>query len=235
MASHGSFTIILLPKQIANEEQWNKLVELAREFRLTSLKLAGGLFGRSYEQEVDMPLEFWTNRVANPKATTFVAVRRETSDTNDTQSNDSKLIFESEWLGWIVPLGPQDGFAEFPGSTSPWEMLSRDNTVSPRNDAMPTSIRQFLITGMFVLPNTRGTGVGRALVNTALDNALRETKASGAKEMMCTLIVDKDNDPARTLYERCGFQGVREKWFKPEIGEERIALTMRLSRSVDAV
>jgi ribosomal protein S18 acetylase RimI-like enzyme len=66
-----------------------------------------------------------------------------------------------------------------------------------------------MIAGMFVLPAARGRGNGRRLVE---DAARYIRGASPATERtILVLLVEADNDAARKLYERCGFQKCNEE------------------------
>ena len=60
-------------------------------------------------------------------------------------------------------------------------------------------------------PGHQGTGLGRVL----LDPLVEDARSSGAEHLM--LEVRADNDPARRLYERSGFEllTVRRKYYQP--------------------
>ena len=62
-----------------------------------------------------------------------------------------------------------------------------------------------------VAPRHRGTGLGREL----LDHLVEEARSSGAEHLM--LEVRADNEAARRLYERSGFEllTVRRKYYQP--------------------
>jgi ribosomal protein S18 acetylase RimI-like enzyme len=66
-----------------------------------------------------------------------------------------------------------------------------------------------MINGIVVLPEQRGKGVGRALI----DAAVAEARAHGARRL--TLRVLSHNDAARRLYEAAGFsvEGVQREEF----------------------
>ncbi|MFC5749099.1 ribosomal protein S18-alanine N-acetyltransferase [Actinomadura rugatobispora] len=73
-----------------------------------------------------------------------------------------------------------------------------------------------------VLPGRRGTGLGAALLTELLDEAGRR----GSEEVF--LEVRADNDPARRLYERFGFErvGIRKSYYQPS-GADAIVMRRR--------
>jgi len=92
-----------------------------------------------------------------------------------------------------------DGEASFIlGALAAGELLgtvgcSRDHGLKNRHKA--------LIWGMYVAPEARGRGVGRALLEAAIDRA----RAWPGLEQL-TLGVAVHNQPARALYRECGFE-----------------------------
>lgn len=66
------FEIIQIPH---DDESVRAHVEQYKAFRLYSLKTAPNSFGSTYEREVAFTDDVWYNRLANPIATTFIAVR----------------------------------------------------------------------------------------------------------------------------------------------------------------
>lgn len=80
--------------------------------------------------------------------------------------------------------------------------------------------RGWRIRGMATAEGWRGRGVGSAVLAAALDHVRR----SGGGLAWCNA-----RTPARTLYERAGFQAIGEEWEDPEIGPH-----VRMWRVVDA-
>ena len=228
MAQDKSYTIVALPRDTQGETNFKMLVARARDFRLQSLQLAPESFGIAYESEVNREPEFWTNRVANPKATTFIACRYDQTKIKDAMNDHVQAVLDAEWLGSIILLGPKYGVAEFALDTSPWKIIGEDS----RHDRVSEPIRHYLINGMFVMPTARGLGLGKALMTTALENAEKQTRSTGGETKKCTIVVDKYNDPARHLYLRSGFKVIKEEMFTPEVGKHRPALTMELTKAV---
>ena len=67
-----SFEIIQIAR---DDESVRAYVERYKAFRLYSLKTAPGAFGSTYEREIAFTNDDWYNRLANPIATTFIAVQ----------------------------------------------------------------------------------------------------------------------------------------------------------------
>lgn len=80
--------------------------------------------------------------------------------------------------------------------------------------------RGWRIRGMATLPELRGRGVGAAVLAAALDHVRRD----GGGLAWCNA-----RTPARTLYERAGFEVIGEEWEDPEIGPH-----VRMWRVVEA-
>ncbi|KAI9691853.1 MAG: hypothetical protein M1822_007925 [Bathelium mastoideum] len=232
MVKDTSYAIAALPKISPEKTDPNTIITRVRDFRLKSLQLAPESFGSTYEVEAKKQPEFWVNRVANPKATTFIAYETERTNCSDLNDDHAQGFLNADWLGSITLLGPKQGLAEFSLHTSPWVILRQDCEQFQDVSGQAEPLRHYLINGMFVTPAARGLGLGRALVDAAMDHAMRQTRENDAEIMKCTLIVDNDNDAARTLYLRSGFAIVKEEMFKPEIGKHRPALTMELTRTV---
>jgi ribosomal protein S18 acetylase RimI-like enzyme len=222
------YNIVVLPKNLTDTNTYNKLVNRTREFRLRSLQISPEFYGSSYAQEVDKNVDFWVNRLSNPQALHFVALKQ---DEPAEISNDDFL--HKEWLGWVVRLGPQSGLALSSLHSSPWKTLEQKSEDLQTQSDTPTSCH-FLINGMFVTPEARGVGLGRVLIEAAIASAEDLARGRGASTMTFSLVVDGDNDSALALYLKCGFEVVKEEMFRPVIGRHRPALTMELVRPVVA-
>lgn len=67
-----AFEIIQIPHDDASVRSY---LERYKYFRLYSLKTAPECFGSTYAREVAFTDDVWSDRLANPKATTFVAMQ----------------------------------------------------------------------------------------------------------------------------------------------------------------
>ncbi|TQF06255.1 GNAT family N-acetyltransferase [Kitasatospora acidiphila] len=109
------------------------------------------------------------------------------------------------WLSDVTPR-PAVNAALFADQRSPDQYLVAERNgrvvgfirqVPPTPLATNQHVRQ--VQGLVVDPAARGHGIGRALVEAACESA----RDQGARRM--TLRVLGHNQPARRLYERCGF------------------------------
>ena len=232
MAGDTRHAISALPKQGRGRTDMETITHRARDFRLKSLQLAPESFGITYEMEMAKGPDYWSNRVTNPKATTFIAYRSNATKFGDGVEDHIQECLGAEWLGSIILLGPKSGIAKFSANTSPWVVMDQasEDLENLTREAKPA--RHYLINAMFVMPAARGLGVGKALVNSALDHAVKQTKESNFETMRCTIFTDKDNDSARELYLKSGFEIVGEEMFRPEKGKHRMSIEMELTRFV---
>lgn len=156
-----------------------------KDFRLLSLQVAPEAFASSYSREAAFLDEVWYERLANPHAATFFALEK------------SKIIGTVSILGPLL-YGPEDMTA----LGNPWQAIG-DKTTSKQITG------HYRINGVFTLPDVRGQGVGRALVEAALRYAGGEV-AVQSKAFVCSIVVESDNTGARRLYEKCGLVGIKD-------------------------
>lgn len=79
---------------------------------------------------------------------------------------------------------------------------------------------------MFTIPEARGQGAAKALLNSFFEFGTEEAGKAG-KEFVTSIVVDADNPPAMKLYKKCGYVAVREE---PH-GPSRIAVLMKYPSS----
>ncbi|MDE6311462.1 MAG: GNAT family N-acetyltransferase [Muribaculaceae bacterium] len=87
-------------------------------------------------------------------------------------------------------------------TTLGWKMTSEEMDNFPGE----TDSDEFYLDTLMVLPEFRGQGIGRALIDDARNRARAAGKPLG-------LLCDKDNVKARHLYESCGFRCMGERLF----------------------
>ncbi|ESZ91646.1 hypothetical protein SBOR_7977 [Sclerotinia borealis F-4128] len=170
---------------ISSEDLVRFYVGKYKEFRLLSLQIAPEAFASNYEREAAFLDEVWYERLANPYAATFFAFR------------DFRLIGTISILG-PLPYGPEEMMA----LGNPWQAIG-DNASNKQ------ATGHYRINGVFTLPEVRGQGVGKALIEVALRLAKGET-AVQARKFVCSIVVESDNAGARRLYEKCGFVATKE-------------------------
>ncbi|PVH87190.1 hypothetical protein DL98DRAFT_566916 [Cadophora sp. DSE1049] len=192
-----AFEIIQIPH---DDTSIRKYVDQYKAFRLHSLKTAPQCFGSTYAREVAFTDDVWYDRLSNPKATTFVAKQCD------------RIVCT------LTTIGPLPCTAEeSPPSANPWETSRSDKDG-------PLSEYHLRINGMFALPEARGQGIAKALLEKSLQYGSEEAVKSGMI-FVASMVVDDDNPPAKALYAKCGFVAIaQEPMF---IGSPRIAVLMK--------
>ncbi|TGO24526.1 hypothetical protein BPAE_0101g00450 [Botrytis paeoniae] len=170
---------------VSSEDLARPYVGKYKEFRLLSLQVAPEAFASNYSTEAAFLDEVWYERLANPHAATYFAL--ENSKIIDTVSILGPLIYGSEDM---IVLG------------NPWQAIG-DKTSNEQ------AMGHYRMNGVFTLPDVRGQGVGKALIEAALKYAGGEAAVQG-KAFVCSVVVESDNAGARRLYERCGFVAMKE-------------------------
>jgi GNAT superfamily N-acetyltransferase len=105
---------------------------------------------------------------------------------------------EAEPLAWwIKRIGSSDGLSTSFGA---WRDNALVGTVALEYSAKPKTQHSALVLGMYVQPQERGKGIGRALVNSAI------TAAGLRPEILSlNLTLTEGNVPALSLYRSVGF------------------------------
>ena len=190
-----TFEIFQIPR---DDKSVRAHVEQYKAFRLYSLKTAPEAFGSTHAREIAFTDDVWYNRLANPKASTFIAIQGD------------RVVCSITIVG-PLPCSPEESSA----SGDPWTVLS--------GDATPNYLH-WRINAMFTLPEARGQGIAKALIQSAIKYGSDEAAKSG-KVFACSIVVDVDNPAARSLYEKCGFVPIREEPMTP--GSPRTVLLLK--------
>jgi len=195
------FEIIQIAKDDESISRW---VEQVKAFRLNSLQTSPESFLSTYARESAFTDDVWYERLSNPKAIIFIAVQ-------------SDHIVSSIALIGPLPYGPE----ELSPLGNPWVTMDGDATVK-----IPTS-SHWRINGMFTVPEGRGQGIAKALIEAAKNFGAAQVGTSG-KDLVLSIAVDEDNVPAKALYERCGFVTIKEEVNR---GDSRNVLLMKWAPS----
>ncbi|KAM3071192.1 hypothetical protein ACMFMG_008787 [Clarireedia jacksonii] len=179
-----AFRTIQLPR---DEDGIRAYVGRYKQFRLDSLRLSPEAFASTYAREAEFPDQVWYDRLANPRAAVFQAFQGDTV------------------VGTVTAVGPLPyGVDELRPLANPWAMVGEEDT-----NKQPTTAH-FRINGMFTLPEMRGQGVGKSLLQEALKYAANEAAALG-REFLGSVVVESYNEPAQRLYKKCGFVAIKEE------------------------
>jgi GNAT superfamily N-acetyltransferase len=185
-----AFDIFLIPHDDESARSWFQRI---KEFRLFSLQAAPDAFSSTYAREIAFTDDVWYGRLINPDAFTFVALQ-------------SSRVVGSLALVGTLPSRPE----ERTPLANPSLQNSRD-TAAPGTEPEASHWR---INGMFVLPEARGQGVAKGLIEKSIVFGCERAVLSG-KEFIASIAVDDDNLPAKSLYEKCGFVTVGEEPLAP--------------------
>lgn len=172
---------------VSSDDLVRSYVGKYKEFRLLSLQVAPEAFASNYATEAAFLDEVWYERLANPHAATYFALE------------NSKIVGTVSMLGPLI-YGPEDMAV----LGNPWQAIG-DKT----SDEQAMGHMHYRMNGVFTLPDVRGQGVGKALIEAALKYAGDEAAVQG-KAFVCSVVVESENSGARRLYERCGFVAMKE-------------------------
>ena len=238
MIENHTYQIATLPKlrdEPENEVKLHEIAEKFRELRLKSLRTATDAFVTSYESEKAKGLDQTLERLANPKAVQFIALRK--SDLEQDRSintNDLDRILRREWVGMIVLLGPEEGneLSVPSANLDPYPRMTAASTAEARLFEASTTpgTLHFHLNGTFVDTSTRGGGLGTALVDAALRRAEAEAVITNAS-LRVTLSVFAHNVAARKTYEKAGFKVLKEVQSRSR--PEFVAVHMERSLAAD--
>jgi putative acetyltransferase len=137
-------------------------------------------------------------------------------------------VAEEGWIATEPPVDVVERAARFreriegPGPDAWWVLAEGEAIVG--GASVGQTVPGVLALGMFVLPEARGRGGGRALLDATIDHA----RAVGAHKL--DLEVWPDNAPAIGLYASAGFEveGMRRRHYRRRDGSLRAALVMGL-------
>jgi ribosomal protein S18 acetylase RimI-like enzyme len=153
-----------------------------RDIRLEALRDAPYAFGSSYEREAAFGEPDWLRRIA--RGGNFLAFIPEASasEASASEASASEASASEARASEARASEPAGLIGGYPETADIVELVS-----------------------MYVRPKARGRGVGEALVAAVFAWA----QARGAKTVH--LWVTESNEPARALYERCGFSLTGER------------------------
>lgn len=207
--------IITVPKTLPNPDSLPILVTRYKVLRLTGLQSDPGAFTSTYDREVQFSHETWTARLLNPLSRIFVAVFPDITDPQHIGFHDSshewddvRRLVDIPWLGQLTLIGP--AIAPNRGSKAsraPWELFKDIDFGKAAEEAKaipPGSRVVYTLVGMYVLPEGRGAGNGRRLVEAAITAVYGETTQKGVDATVVVLVA-KHNHTAKRLYDRVGF------------------------------
>lgn len=229
-------TILPIPHLSPSATALPSLVTKYKTLRLSALQLEPTAFSSTYDREKQFSHETWVSRVQNSQGTTYIALnssQSEPTSTDQEQRKDNQLqqLLENEWVGQITLLGPEV-LVDQNEREKPWmPFLGGWDKERRRLTGFDMDRRQrrsdaYMVMGMFVMPNWRGRGVGRRLIEEALRGICSEKTA-----VVVVAMAEQDNHTARRLYDGCGFGVLDEAVEVQSRGEESRVVAM--GRQID--
>jgi ribosomal protein S18 acetylase RimI-like enzyme len=230
--------VVLIPHQYSEASSLDSSVKAFRELRLQALQTDPASFTSSYTIESQQPHAFWINRLQNPKAKTFVLVKR----ASEAQSyRVSGYMPQMPWVGMLVLLGPKavdpDTFdnasswkAIIAGSSPPNEKPQSEDTKTQSFPA--SSALAYTIVAVYIAPEARGKGLAKKLMRSALAAVEHDLAQKGSNKAICTIAVAKGLVPATKTYKSMGFVAVAEDHGKADDGWEFHGWVMRKDLAV---
>ncbi|KAF2671613.1 hypothetical protein BT63DRAFT_422156 [Microthyrium microscopicum] len=239
-----SFAIVHLPRKYDSPEVATHLATLAtklKAIRLEALKTDPDAFGSTYEREVAFTDEQWAERLTNPLAQHVVALDlREPGNDMDGKS-DLEMALAAPFVGTTVLIGPravsssQVSDSQMSPSASPWAQFHDAPSVTTETLSPGTEL-QYAMNGVWVHPNGRRAGLGKQLIDGALEAGKRDMKRLSAPKRVngfVVVFVEKDNEPATGLYEACGFKNIGEEEYTSAGGKEGVVVALRQNISLN--
>lgn len=162
-----------------------------KKLRLESLQNDPDSFLSTFAQEVNQSQDFWLNRRREPEAKHWVAV-----NTDGT---------ETEWVAFLVIV-----------DQSSQEADTRQETV-----ALSPTIGHYLMGAVYVDSNWRRMDICTNLIQLATNWIAEDTYVKEFSSSYLNLNVREDNQAARRLYSRLGFDEVGREVITAEMEPEK--------------
>jgi GNAT superfamily N-acetyltransferase len=205
----SQFRVVQLPRNYDSREPQKLLAALAQKsktLRLESLQTNPEAFSSNYAREVAFDDAVWVDRLKNPEASTIVALEMRGLDAG---LDDLEAAAEARWVGVSVLMGPRTLDGTFPPSNGDafWKtVLDVPVRAADAEDGAVNTL-VYVINAVYVVPSARHTGLGKRLIEKAVDTSREEFQKdkSVGKEGVCMVFVQK-NGSATGLYLACGFE-----------------------------
>jgi ribosomal protein S18 acetylase RimI-like enzyme len=157
-------------------------IQFYRLMRLRALTDSPSVFGSTFQREIAFSPQVWTQRLMNPHQITFIAT---------TSSSVDLIELPADCETWNQPCQ-----LKVTDQSLPLGVITCIQSFDNPEDAR--------IVGFWVSPEARRQGIGKALIEKALDWANQRVEEQERFKSV-VLGVCKDNWAARGLYEKCGF------------------------------
>lgn len=211
--NHGtppSMKFVVAPKSFSDQDIWRQAVSKSKDFRLLSLQESPEAFASTYERKAAFTNEVWEARLANPQATTVVAL----ADTSKFRCDDDhtlvRALVDREWLATTVLV--REGHNSVAGAKpTSAESDASEARLNEQQSSRVLSKMTFNLNGVYVAPGHRGMGVGQRILRRALEIGQKVANAEGVSELLFRVRVDSENLAAFRAYAKAGFKEVSRK------------------------
>lgn len=207
-AAAAGHEVHLLPHSHPDPDIWNALITQQKTIRLQALQTSPESFSSNYEREAAFTDQEWDARLTKPEAHTFVAVFQ----TKDAAAG-VEAVANRDWCGNVVLIGSAAHGA-----------AARDRCAMRLNTQEECTM--FEICGLYVIPSTRGHGIGRALMLAAIGHGKLLAKEQGRQKVVIRVSASRKNTGAVSLYESLGFKA---RDALDSVAGEKVELTLRSS------
>jgi ribosomal protein S18 acetylase RimI-like enzyme len=182
-------------------------IQKYRSLRLYGLAESPASFVTKYNDEIQKPLSFWQGRLENPLAHTFVAeLDQDSTAIEINEELGSEQLKKGDWVAMVSASGPLTLELEKfdTAQSSPWLWMTTRlwSELIPESMKL-TEVDHYHFSGVYVHPLYRSKGLASQLLLTTLGDLQAETPTK--PQVLCTILVNKDNHGGRKAYTKAGF------------------------------
>ncbi|PVH98024.1 hypothetical protein DM02DRAFT_508975, partial [Periconia macrospinosa] len=170
-----------------------------RKTKLAALLADPASFSASHGDEVLLPLEVWTQRLARP-CTVFICVAG--GDGGGYEEDEEEALMEREWVGMVTLRGPFSyELYRLSGPESPVRV-----EVEEEEEEGEDPETRWHLSNLWTSSAHRGRGLAKKMVQECLDFATSESKRLPGKDKARVRLIIKDEGSfLKRMYARMGF------------------------------
>ena len=204
----AQFVIYNLPTPAPDHDTLLEFASRLKALRLQTLKEDPRSWISLHEREADQPQEFWLSRVKDSSATHLVLVSFDSS--HDASEGGTAALLQGEWVGFVVILAPEP---------------HQNDTANH----VETTSSEYLMASVSVRSDVRGQGLGKRLVQAAIQTARNNALEMHTLSSSClTANVRHGNDHALQLYQKLGFRIVDPEYHGEKEGRPYTSNILRV-------